>query len=668
MKIDWSFQRNEDGSSQGWNDPLIAEFKSNRLESLTRETIQNSLDARESDDTPVVVEFKESLVSADRMPNIETLQQVIKLCEKEKKLQNPDMIKELPIAKETAHKQKIPVLSVSDYHTKGMKGPCLPGEPFYQYLKAVGQSGGDPSRAGSHGLGKGAPLACSDLRTIFVSTVWPEGKAHKSLVQGRAVLMSFTKDDGIYKSTGYWGDAKNYQALEPDQIPEKYNWLTRKQVGTTVHIVGWNRLAGENWAKLIIGYAISSFFAAFMRGKLILEIDKFKVDATNVYEMAKNESIMEAMKRNKYLDKLEDAIYYMRCLGKDDTVIKEETQLIHLGRTSIRMMVADDAPRKMCLIRNNMLITDTIPGFWKKIPGKFRDFVGVVEVLNADGSQFIRLMEPPSHNSLSKDWLPTPEDRKKGELVLEKLSDAMKNFVSRHAGGNDEVFGKVDFMAEFFADEAGDDRGDKVGEEIDPNGKFTFSPKAIKLPPVSKVTLESELEEELDEEESPVEDEGGTVQDGPGMSGGKVNTGGSNEVNGNSSGEGFGEGAGGSGERAAEKKERDKPSHPIHLRNVRIVKTADQKAKVFVTPSANGQSLIRVHEVGSDFDEPFDVIACGQATVQHGGVEVTLKQGKRMMLEVELSRPIVGGLKLVASHATKPAESKSPSKAGGDKS
>jgi hypothetical protein len=198
------------------------------------------------------------------------LQEILTLCEKDTKLQNPDMIKELPIATRTASRPRIPVLSVADSNTKGMKGPCEPGEPFYQYLKAVGQSGGGSNRAGSHGIGKAAPLACSDRRTIFVSTVWKEKKQAKGLVQGRAVLMSFTKPDGIYKSTGYWGNADAYQALEPKDVPEKYSWLLRTEIGTTVHIVGWNRIVSTDWEKLIIGYAICSFFAAFMRVGLLL--------------------------------------------------------------------------------------------------------------------------------------------------------------------------------------------------------------------------------------------------------------------------------------------------------------------------------------------------------------------------------------------------------------
>ena len=239
--------------------------------------------------------------------------------------------------------------------------------------------------------------------------------------------MSFTKSDGIYKSTGYWGDADAYQALEPKDVPEKYSWLLRPDIGTTVHIVGWNRIVQSNWEKLIIGYAICSFFAAFMRGKLTIQVNKYKVDASNVLAMAQNEAISEAMRKDKALDKLEEAVSYMTCLSDREHLIREETQLIHLGRTSIRMLVVDDAPRKIALIRNNMLITDAIPGFWKKIPGKYHDFVGVVEVLNPEGSKFIRLMEPPSHNSLSKDWLPTLEERNKGALALDKLSDELKN-------------------------------------------------------------------------------------------------------------------------------------------------------------------------------------------------------------------------------------------------
>ncbi len=657
MMIDWAFQFNEDGSSQGWNDPSIAEFKSNRLENLTREIIQNSIDAAIDKETEVHVEFDETQISAEAFPSIESLREIVELCDKQTSQQNSDMIKEFEAAKSTIKKSKIPVLSVSDHYTKGMRGPCVVGKPFYQYLKTVGQSGGDSNRAGSHGIGKAAPLACSDLRTIFVSTVWEEeGGQIRSLVQGRAVLMSFERDGGICKSTGYWGEKTKYQAVEPNDVPDAYKWMVRDTVGTTVHIMGWSSLIKENWDKLIIGFAISNFFAAFLRGKLSIKVKGQTVNQENVLSLSKNPIIHAAMKKNKTAEKLEDAQFYIQCLSDDDAVIKEETQVIHLGRTSLRMTIGEGSPRKLALIRNNMLITDAVPGFWKKVPGKYRDFVGLVEVLNDEGSQFIRLMEPPSHNLLSVDWLPTSEDKRRGEVALDALTDQLKRYVDRHAGSENEEFGKVDFMAEFFADEAGDDRGDKITDEIDPNGKFIFSPKPIKLPPIRKITLESELDDELNNlaQSEDISDLGQSEGDGDeGLDGGAGFQGGAGKIT-DKGGPNDGDATGGSGATEEDQKkdiERDKPSHPIHLRSVRVVKKNDTKVNIFATPSGSASAMIRVHEVGSDFDDPFDIQSSDVGSLVNGGVVISLTQGERIQISVELSRPIVGGLKLVASHS-----------------
>lgn len=664
MRLDWEFQRNDDGSSQGWNDPSIAEFKSNRLESLTRETIQNSIDAAIDSESEVQVHFEERTVPSESVPNIETLRNVIKLCETQSELQNPDMLKEFSVAKKTISRPQISVLSISDYNTRGMQGPCVPGKPFYQYLKSVGQSGGSSNRAGSHGIGKAAPLACSDLRTIFVSTVWNGAHKLEGLVQGRAVLMSFQKKDAIYKSTGYWGDADNYQAIKPDIVPEPYNWMVREKVGTTVHVIGWSDLVKDNWEKLIIGFAICNFFPAFLRGKLSIKVKNHVVDASNILELAQNISIYDAMEKAKVAYKIDDVRFYIRCLAENEEVISDETQVIHLGRTSVKLILSEDAPRKIALIRNNMLITDAIPGFWRKVPGKYRDFAGIVEVINEPGSQFIRLMEPPSHNHLSIDWLPTPQERKKGEVALGMLTEQLKKFVVRHAGSLDEDFGKVDFMAEFFADEAGDDRGNKFTDEIDPNGRFIFSPRRMKLAPPAKITLESELEDELERIADAEVGAGPTdgeqvVSAGDGddsREGGAGFQGGSGTIEGND-GPNKGDGTEGVGPMGSDilepNKQRDKPSQPIQLKGVRLVKKGNDTVQVFATPTGTAKAYIRIHELGADFADPFNALKSDIGSIENGAVLISLTQNQRVGFSVTLSRPIVGGLKLVASPASK---------------
>jgi hypothetical protein len=660
MKIDWKFQPNEDGTSQGWNDSTIAQFKANRLESLTRETIQNSLDARLDRSKPVIIEFKEQSRKIDEIPNSTTLRTILGFCEKERDTQNPDMIRELTLAIKSLSQPKVNVLSIADYNTTGMEGPCEPGFPFYNYVKAVGQSGGSTARAGSHGLGKGAPLACSTLRSIIVATKWKGKKGAEGLLQGRAVLMSFRKGKKIYKGTGYWGDEQGYQAITPDAVPQKYQWLIRNDIGTTVHLLGWT--SSKNWRELIIGYAISSFFAAFERNTLILRVGDLEVNSLNIEERANSEAVRLAIRSEKKEEKLDDAISYLACLKNDDDVIKEESQLMPLGRTSIRLKIYEKAPRKIALIRNDMLITESIPGFWKRVPTKLGDFVGVVEVLDPEGSKLIRSMEPPAHNDLSKDWLPTPEDQRKGGVALDRLAEELKKFTERHAGGNDDVATRIEFMADFFEDEAGDDRGQRIGEEFDPNGRFTFSPRHVKLLPPSRIPLSTEFDDDLDDSDFVSESDDIVAVDpnNQGDSGGGAgeNAGpDSDSDDGDRDGEGSGDGQeGANGEDGASSADtekprtnRDKPERELALENVRIVKISSDHAKIYLTSPSTATVTIRVHEVGADIAIPFEITATDKGNLTDGAITLKLKSKERLAISVRLSREIIGGLKLIAS-------------------
>ena len=662
MTIDWKFQPNEDGTSQGWNDSTIAQFKSNRLESLTRETIQNSLDARLDKSAPVVVVFTEETRNREEIPGVSTLLEILHLCDADRDSQNPDMIKELSEAIKLLKAPKVRVLSIEDYNTTGMSGPCVPGKPFYNYVKAVGQSNGSTERAGSHGLGKGAPLACSALRSIIVSTKWVTESKECGLIQGRAVLMSHQKNGKIYKGTGYWGNTKGYQAVDPNDTPPEYAWLKRTEVGTTVHLLGWE--SPKRWRELVKGYAIANFFAAFARNSLILRIDGEEVSFSNFRNLAKSDDVRLAMKRERAEEKLDDALAYLTCLDESDQVVEETSQMNHLGRTSFRFRLYDSAPRKVALIRNDMLITDSIPGFWRRVPSRLSDFVGLVEVLDKDGSQLIRSMEPPAHNELSKDWLATAEDRKKGGAALDKLAEEIKKFIERHAGGDDDVIGRVDFMADFFADEAGDDRGQRSGEEFNPNGRFTFTPKQVKLLPITQIKFEDDTDysEADDENHDLQEDEGSLVtnpDNGGENGGGKgINSGDDPKNNDdNKDGPGSGDGDGGvggedggsMGNNPNKPPKRDKPERELSLDNVRIVKVGSDSVKVYLTSTANISAYLRIHEIGADISLPFEITLADTGTVEDGTLNLRLKKGERTCICMSLSRPIIGGLKLIAS-------------------
>ena len=78
----WRFPPTNGGRVDGFNDPGIAHFSGSPYSSLARETIQNSLDARDSPEQPVHVSFEMIELSPDDMGRAE-LSAAIDACRRE---------------------------------------------------------------------------------------------------------------------------------------------------------------------------------------------------------------------------------------------------------------------------------------------------------------------------------------------------------------------------------------------------------------------------------------------------------------------------------------------------------------------------------------------------------------------------------------------------------
>ena len=71
MKNNWVFPHGKDLTPRGVNDPAINSFLDNVIDSLTREVIQNSLDAKiRENNNPVIVSFEFSKIKTNDIPKI----------------------------------------------------------------------------------------------------------------------------------------------------------------------------------------------------------------------------------------------------------------------------------------------------------------------------------------------------------------------------------------------------------------------------------------------------------------------------------------------------------------------------------------------------------------------------------------------------------------------
>jgi hypothetical protein len=172
VEIGWKFPPTGGGQTDGWNHPGIGHFRGTRYESLARETIQNSMDAVLDPGQPVDVVFELVDLNPSDFGDPE-FSETISACLDAVQDDDDPARPALKIAEEIVKTGNVPCLRISDRNTTGLQG-----RHWKTLVKAQGHSYKlDPSGAGgSHGIGKYAPFAVSDLRTVFYWSCFREGR------------------------------------------------------------------------------------------------------------------------------------------------------------------------------------------------------------------------------------------------------------------------------------------------------------------------------------------------------------------------------------------------------------------------------------------------------------------------------------------------------------
>lgn len=239
MSIGWNFPENNYGGINGISEAGIETFKSNLYSSLAREICQNSLDARFSHDEPVSIDFQKIYINKNDFPDYDEFIKIWSHCINywgERK--NKKALDFLEKGKKVLESDSLCVLRISDYNTTGLTGSKDEEgiNPWINLVKSSGVSDKGDSDGGSFGIGKSAPYACSNLRTLFYSTYDTD---NISATQGVSKLVSFKNDNNnTTQGTGYYGVIpKNTAILEELKIDKNYS--RNKKTGTDIFIMGF---------------------------------------------------------------------------------------------------------------------------------------------------------------------------------------------------------------------------------------------------------------------------------------------------------------------------------------------------------------------------------------------------------------------------------------------
>ena len=631
MSTGWYHQTYQTGEWDGFNDSGIEPFRDDPLLNLARETIQNSIDARLETDSPIIVSFSKHDIKTDSIPGFEQLALAIRACSSEKSNRDNEKADSFfANALSLIDKDKIAVLSIVDSNTTGIKGPCENETAYHAFIKAKGLSHKESDVAsGSYGIGKLAPYAVSELRTV--STIYEEEGNFVQLTQGKTILTSHKNAGEVKSSIGFWGEVNGCLPLEG--VPNIASWVLNStsieeiptRQGTKLSILGFDPVA--HWQEILACSVAENFFGAISGGDLIVHIgSKYTLDSDSLASFFVCDDVQKLLALPQSpidSERFENASTYYQAL----TLPKEaiiESQTLNLKHCKLNLIVDTGLPKKVCILRNGMFITDSLKGLIRF--SDFKDFVAVFQCDNDEGNKLLRGMEPATHTNFIPKLLPKP-DVKKGQKALDEIVKWIKAVLRDKA--RDPVSDKtsLDELKDLLGDEDVSGSNPK-GEEINPLGRVIYQGKPIKLTSHRPTPSNSPTAVDVDTGDQPDSGQGGG---GGAGAGGGDGSGGQGGISGSGTGGGASMG------------------RPVDLNNLRAPLSPDGKRKISFTPTSTGKISIRIYEARADVDYPVEIKSASEGAVRKGSLEVDCIAEHRMTVLLELRESFNGAIKVVAN-------------------
>lgn len=383
----WRFPASGHGDRKGISSGDTETFKKSPFKAFAREILQNSIDARDSDENPTVVEFNTFELATASIPGYKELKEQVRRCI-EFWSHKPDYVKIYNDLLNVLNKETITCLRVSDFNTTGLIGVNTDKQKNNKFLALTKGTGvsekGTTLAAGSKGLGKNAAYLMSEVSTAFYAT-----KANQDIdgnpgefagFIGVSDLISGYLDDSADANRDYT-QGKGYYSSDDLNNPlnsiESLDCSFKRKAneyGTDIFILAFN--TNEEWEKEIINSLLDSFMPAIVRGDLEVSINSLLIDKNSVKDIVYDESIIYKTNKSSIVsqfrlltDTEKVSVYdidtdYGSCSLYVLPLSKEEDELATHKCTMIRypLMKIKDEPlgasfrvSAMCIIEDNVL-------------------------------------------------------------------------------------------------------------------------------------------------------------------------------------------------------------------------------------------------------------------------------------------------------------------------
>ena len=383
QKQSWNFPSNNYGQIFGIADSGVETFNGTPIKSLAREICQNSIDAHLDNSLPTKVEFSTFEIAPKNIPGFSDLEYAFTRALDFWSLQKSTKAKSFfSSALKVSKKATVICLRISDFNTTGLTGSTEEyNSPWCNLTKSTGASDKSGTNGGSFGIGKFAPYACSQFRTVFYSTADINGVC---AYQGVSRLTSFkNKKNEVTQGTGFYGNDKNSPvpaqiSLDPSFKRDKSN------SGTDIFILGF--ACDNDWKEKMIASILDGFLYAIYKGTLIVNVDGIEVSKDTLPKLVENYKI--------YFEEYADE-YYAALIADEKmspTFVKDITTNGMQGRITLRLMITPEFHRRVAMVRQTGMKIKNKGNINGLIP-----FAGLLYIEGDELNSYLRNLENPQH-------------------------------------------------------------------------------------------------------------------------------------------------------------------------------------------------------------------------------------------------------------------------------
>lgn len=501
---------------------VLERFYDLGISGLVRENIQNSLDGKIPGETePVIVTIKTGKVNKNDIPGLDNIKERIE-CLVGHNSYTKETIEHM---QNKMNQDEVDYISFEDYNTKGLRG-AKNGQSYrpedtwgiYAYNKGVHSEEEDStlekSRGGSHGIGKIASNAASELHMMYFANCDDEGDKH---LGGTVQLIEHKYKDKYYRSTGYFTDIKKIENNEERFYPYEntFSEIFKKDTRGLKIIIPFLREQFNNEVDIIKSIC-DSFFIAILENKLEVIVNDKNINSKTI---------------KKYI---ENKKYY----NQDISEMKEEFTPLYLSTYTKKkpMQVTiedtkekynfnlyfnyDESIPKGCvaIIRTiGMKIED------KKVKGNVnKPFNAVLIPDSTKEDAFLKSLENESHTQLSFEHIKDQNLQKNAKRFINNISKVMAKIIEDEIKKSNPTDGMMNtedvlyYVENQFKQELSNclgtvklSSGDKektivkveqdIPERKDPKDKKKKKKKPLKKIKNKRINDESDTEQEVNE-------------------------------------------------------------------------------------------------------------------------------------------------------------------------